>query len=189
MDKMGSPVASGARARTLDTAPTIIIIASAHLTYDSSSTPLEAMLDTSPSSNFFCRKCYFSGESTARREKEPFKKKLFATAEGTTWQRLAHAATATATATVKGGLEGDHLEAMAVGAIVGLAVGAAFATERSRRVGRAEREQKAALEESFASLKMEFESRDKAAVAMEEAKVALEARISQVRPPAFPRID
>jgi len=90
---------------------------------------------------------------------------------------------------VKGGLEGDHLEAMAVGAIVGLAVGAAFATERSRRVGRAEREQKAALEESFASLKMEFESRDKAVVAMEEAKVALEARITQVRPPAFPRID
>ena len=142
------------------------------------------MLDTSPRSNFFVGNVTFPGDRTAR--KGAVQKNR---GGHTTWQRLAHAATATATATVKGGLEGDHLEAMAVGAIVGLAVGAAFATERSRRVGRAEREQKAALEESFASLKMEFESRDKAAVAMEEAKVALEARISQVRPPAFPRID
>ena len=129
----------------------------------------------------------FRGE-TARREKEPFKK-TFRNRGGHNLAEARSRGDGDGDGEVKGGLEGDHLEAMAVGAIVGLAVGAAFATERSRRVGRAEREQKAALEESFASLKMEFESRDMAAVAMEEAKVALEARISQVRPPAFPRID
>ena len=145
------------------------------------------MPDTSPRSNFFVGNVTFPGDRTAR--KGAVQKNFSQPRRAQPGRELAHAATATATATVKGGLEGDHLEAMAVGAIVGLAVGAAFATERSRRVGRAEREQKAALEESFASLKMEFESRDKAAVAMEEAKVALEARISQVRPPAFPRID
>ena len=143
------------------------------------------MLDTSPAAIFFSSEMLLF--RTAR--KGAVQKNFSQPRRAQPGRELAHAATATATATVKGGLEGDHLEAMAVGAIVGLAVGAAFATERSRRVGRAEREQKAALEESFASLKMEFESRDKAAVAMEEAKVALEARITQVRPPAFPRID
>ena len=75
--RWGSPFASGARARTLDTAPTIIIIASAHLTYDSSSTPLEAMLDTSPSSNFFLSEMLlFRGEHRTAR-KGAVQKKTF----------------------------------------------------------------------------------------------------------------